>query len=129
MNIGRRLRELRQTKGMSQTALQRRSGFLRSYISHVERGRVVPSLRNLQRWAGALEVELHELFHGSGEKVRTYTDPDTICPGPQERTLLELFSAMDPPDRNLILSLLWGLIRKNAQEGAPPDGVKHNSVV
>ena len=62
MVIGRRVRELREQKGLSQGDLERSSGMLRTYISRVENGHSVPSLDTLERFATALDVPLYQLF-------------------------------------------------------------------
>jgi len=55
MNIGKRLRELRQAKNLSQGDLERLAGLHRSYISRVEGGHSVPALHTLERFAAALD--------------------------------------------------------------------------
>ena len=43
--------------------IEKRSGLLRCYISHVENGHTVPAIETLQKMARALEVPLHQLFY------------------------------------------------------------------
>ena len=62
MVIGRRLRNLREEKNLSQGDIEKRAGLLRCYISRVENGHTVPSLETLERLAAALEVPLYQLF-------------------------------------------------------------------
>src|SRR5579871_3125689 len=62
MAIGRRIRQIREAKGISQGDIERSTGMLRGYISRVEHGYTVPSLETLQRFAGALDVPLYQLF-------------------------------------------------------------------
>jgi transcriptional regulator with XRE-family HTH domain len=61
--IGVRLRQLRQEKKLSQGHIEARTGLLRCYISRVENGHTVPSLKTLQRFAKALKVPLYQLFY------------------------------------------------------------------
>jgi len=56
MIVGRRLRELREAKKLSQGAMEKRTGLLRCYISRVENGHTVPAIGTLERMARALEV-------------------------------------------------------------------------
>ena len=63
MVIGRRLRNLREEKNLSQGDIEKRAGLLRCYISRVENGHTVPSLETLERLAAALEVPLYQLFY------------------------------------------------------------------
>jgi len=62
VTFGRRLRELRVLKGLTQEQLASVSGLDRSYVGGVERGERNVSLLNLHRLAQALEVTLQELL-------------------------------------------------------------------
>lgn len=63
MLIGERIRQLRETKQLSQGDIEKASGLLRCYISRVEHGHTVPSLETLERFAAALDVPLYRLFY------------------------------------------------------------------
>jgi transcriptional regulator with XRE-family HTH domain len=63
MIIGKRLRQLREERGLSQGAIENRTGLLRCYISRVENGHTVPSLETLERLAYALQIPLYQLFY------------------------------------------------------------------
>jgi transcriptional regulator with XRE-family HTH domain len=67
MVICDRLRELRESKKMSQGDLEKRTGLFRCYISRVENGHTVPAIETLEKFARALEVPLYQLFY-DGEK-------------------------------------------------------------
>jgi|PersoiStandDraft_1058852.scaffolds.fasta_scaffold22095_2 transcriptional regulator with XRE-family HTH domain len=56
MAFGRVLRELRQRLGISQEELGFRSGYDRTYISMLERGKKSPSLRTIMRLAQHLDT-------------------------------------------------------------------------
>jgi transcriptional regulator with XRE-family HTH domain len=58
MIIGDRLRELRDTKKLSQGDIEKRTGLLRCYISRVENGHTVPAIETLEKMARALEVPM-----------------------------------------------------------------------
>jgi transcriptional regulator with XRE-family HTH domain len=60
--FGRRLRELRQARGLSQEELAFRAGLHRTYVSSAERGERNVSLVNLERLANALGVHIRDLF-------------------------------------------------------------------
>ncbi len=62
--FGRRLRELRQAKGLSQEELAFRSGLHRTYISSTERGQRNVSLMNIEKLAQALNADIANLFRG-----------------------------------------------------------------
>ena len=55
MNIGDRLRTLREAKNFTQGEIEKRTGLLRTYVSRVENGNAVPSVYTLEKLARALE--------------------------------------------------------------------------
>ncbi|MDF2921580.1 MAG: transcriptional regulator y4dJ [Paenibacillaceae bacterium] len=61
-NVGQRIREIRKTRGLSQTALAERCGFTFSYIGGVERAEKNISLLNLEKIAMGLDVGVHQFF-------------------------------------------------------------------
>ncbi len=63
--VGRRIRLYRLERRWSQEVLGELSGLNRSYIGAVERGEHNMGLDNLERIAGALEVEPVQLLTGS----------------------------------------------------------------
>jgi transcriptional regulator with XRE-family HTH domain len=63
--LGRRIRELRQAKGISQEALADLAGIHRTYMSDVERGERNISIDNIAAIASALGVRTATLFEGS----------------------------------------------------------------
>ena len=67
MVICDRLRELRESKDLSQGDIEKRTGLLRCYISRVENGHTVPAIETLEKFARALEVPLYQLFY-DGDK-------------------------------------------------------------
>jgi transcriptional regulator with XRE-family HTH domain len=67
MVVGDRLRELRETKQLSQGDIEKRTGLLRCYISRVENGHTVPAIETLEKLARALEIPLYQLFYDGDE--------------------------------------------------------------
>jgi transcriptional regulator with XRE-family HTH domain len=67
MDIGYRLRSLREEKKLSQGDLENRTGLLRCYISRVENGHTVPSVDTLEKLARAMEMPLYELMYDGQE--------------------------------------------------------------
>jgi len=63
MLIGERLREIRDAGKLSQGDIERRTGFVRPYISRVENGYTVPSVETLEKFDRVLEVPLYALFY------------------------------------------------------------------
>jgi transcriptional regulator with XRE-family HTH domain len=60
--VGRKIRELRRTKGWRQIDLAEHSGVHEVHISDLERGTREPGLRTLQAITEALGISLTELF-------------------------------------------------------------------
>lgn len=61
-NLGRKVRELRLSLNMSQTALAAKAETHQEFISDMERGEANPTLETIVRIATALGVHLDELF-------------------------------------------------------------------
>jgi transcriptional regulator with XRE-family HTH domain len=68
MQIGQRLRQLREAKDLSQGDMEQRTGLLRCYTSRVECGHTVPQVETLEKCARALKIPLYRFFC-EGEKL------------------------------------------------------------
>jgi transcriptional regulator with XRE-family HTH domain len=64
VRFGKRLRERRMARGLSQEAFAQAAGLDRTYISGIERGKRNVSLRNIEVIAQALDVSISELTEG-----------------------------------------------------------------
>ncbi len=62
LRFGRKLRETRREKGVSQEKLAALAGLHRTYVSLVERGECNISLLNIEKLAAALGVTLADLM-------------------------------------------------------------------
>jgi transcriptional regulator with XRE-family HTH domain len=60
--FGDKLKKLRKQKGLSQERLASKCGLHRTYISDIERGSRNVSLKNIERIAKALKININELF-------------------------------------------------------------------
>jgi transcriptional regulator with XRE-family HTH domain len=67
MIIGERLREMRESKQLSQGDMEKRTGLFRCYISRVENGHTVPAIETIEKFARALEVPIYQLFYDGDE--------------------------------------------------------------
>jgi transcriptional regulator with XRE-family HTH domain len=65
-SVGKKLREIRIQKALSQRELSKRSGLPSSQISRIENGYRVPSLETLERITAALGVPLSYVFYDAG---------------------------------------------------------------
>jgi transcriptional regulator with XRE-family HTH domain len=115
MLIGERLRELRESKNLSQGDIEKRTGCLRCYTSRVENGHTVPGIETLEKYARALEVPMYRLFYeGSGPPQK----PKLLSTGGAEpvwgatesergelRRFAKALSRMDDQQRKLLLAM------------------------
>ena len=109
MDIAKRLREFRESKGLSQGDIERRSGLLRSYISRVEGGYTAPSLSTLEKFAKALGVETYQLiFQGHGKPSSPKLPEPSGVSGSAKR-LVKLFESMSSPNRKLLMTMAMKL--------------------
>ena len=112
MDLGKRLRGLREARGLSQGDIERRSGLLRSYISRVEGGYTAPSLATLEKFAKALEVEPYQLlFRGEGRPAAPKA-PEAVGLGKPGQRLVKLFESMSSSNRNLLLTMATKLAKR-----------------
>jgi len=62
--VGKRLREVREKKGISQEQLSEKAGYYRTYVGHIENGQHSPSVHTMWRLAKVLKVDLGDLLKG-----------------------------------------------------------------
>lgn len=105
MDVGKRLRALREAKNLSQGDIERRSGLLRSYISRVEGGYTAPSLATLEKFAKALEIEPYQLlFQGEGKPAIPKVPEQATLSAPVKQ-LVKHFESMSSANRKLLLTM------------------------
>ena len=116
MIVGRRLRELREAKKLSQGDIEKRTGLLRCYISRVENEHTVPAVSTLEKLARALEVPLYQIFYDGEEPPelpnlpnrKTADDIAWGSKGKEARFLgrfRRLLSRTNEPDQRLLLHM------------------------
>ncbi len=122
MNIGDRLRALREAKKFSQGEIENRTGLLRCYISRVENGHTVPAVETLEKFARALDIPLYQLLYDGEEppkfanlpKRRTAGQIAWGSSGKDARMLAkfrQFLSRAKESDRNLLLFVAQKLAR------------------
>jgi transcriptional regulator with XRE-family HTH domain len=120
MAIGQRLKEIRESKKLSQGDIEKRSGLLRVYISRVENSHTVPSVATLEKMARALEVPMYQLFHDgeAASSIRNLKLPkDTEEWGSRGKEadylskLRKLLAKMEPNDQKLLLHMAQKVAR------------------
>ena len=106
--LGRRITELREQRGLSQYQLATAVGVSSQFISRVEGGTRAPSFRVLEALASKLSVKPDELFRGGTEAVGKKTESDSF-------DVVQLHGAarrLAPDDLRLVLDLTRRLGRK-----------------
>jgi transcriptional regulator with XRE-family HTH domain len=121
MEIGTKLRELREAKNLSQGDIEKRTGLFRAYTSRVEHGHTVPTVGTLEKYATALEVPLYRFFtdEESVAKLKLPRSDDSWGNRGKERdafqTLAKALSRMDERDQKLLLNMAQGMARRGAK--------------
>jgi transcriptional regulator with XRE-family HTH domain len=116
MNIGKRLRGLREAKGLSQGDIEKRTGLLRCYLSRVECGHTEPKLETLEKWAKALDLELYQLFYGGKGRPVAPKVAESTAPRTRERKLVDFFGRMPERDKQLFLALARQAVKRRGKQ-------------
>ncbi|HXM94432.1 MAG TPA: helix-turn-helix domain-containing protein [Candidatus Dormibacteraeota bacterium] len=128
MDIGHRLRSLREQKELSQGDIEKRTGLLRCYTSRIENGHTVPAIETLDKMARAMEMPLYQLMfdgqepppalplNGDGSRSDEFGSA-----GKDARFLNKLcrfLAKMSKDDRELLLSFAQNLTKKQRPAAA-----------
>lgn len=123
MDVGDRLKQFRELKGLTQVEIEERTGLLRGYISRVENGHTVPTIETLERFARALDMPLYQLLY-EGEKpprpLQTQGEDmdDWASQGKGRRIFSKLQNAiqkMTGADRALLLYMAAKIVGKKSR--------------
>ena len=125
MEIGRKIKKLREDRSLSQGDVERKTGLLRCYTSRVENGYTVPSVETLEKYARALDVPLYRFF--TDEKtvkglalVPTNGNGDRWGEKGKERNELRLFAKalakMTPRKQKLLLAMAQRMANQGPEE-------------
>jgi len=123
MDIGERLKQFRELKGLSQRQIEERTGLPRCYVSRVENGHTVPTVKTLEKFARALEMALYQLFY-EGEKpprlVKTQEEEiDDWASGRKGKrifsNLQKAIRKMPVPDRALLFDVASKIVGKKTR--------------
>lgn len=68
-SLGKRLRDLRRHKGITQSEIEKKTGLLKSHISRLENGHTMPTVGTLHRYASALGVPVYLFFYLGSEPL------------------------------------------------------------
>ena len=105
-DIGERIRQTRQARGLTQEQLAEEVGVSRSAVAQWETGRAGQLTGNLARIAEVLSTGIEQLTHG---RIKRPSGP----PGKaDELALLRLYRECRPDDRQLLLRTARRLARR-----------------
>ncbi len=90
MNIGERLRNLREAAGYTQNGLAERAGIAQTHLRKVELGQAGISVEHLQMICDALEISMKDFFD-------CYAEPDEF---------LETIAKLSPKQKQLLTAFL-----------------------
>jgi len=122
MVIGDRLKELRESKDLSQGDIEKRTGLLRCYVSRVENNHTVPAVETLERLARALEVPMYRLFHDgevteSIRKLKRPANTDAWGNSGDDAAYLsklcKLLAKMEQADQKLLLHVAQRVAKRS----------------
>lgn len=104
LELGQRLRSIRERNGLSQRELAKRAGVTNSNISMIEQGQVSPSINSLARLLGGIPMTLAQFFACDLQNTdspvysaKELQQKQVLGPGGFTRERL----AVDKPDRRL----------------------------
>ncbi len=125
MYIAERLKQIRESKNLSQGDIEQRTGLLRCYISRVENGHTVPAVETLEKFARALETPIYELFYEGSEEPQALEaiaarGNDWASHGKGARLFSKLKSAlarMSMADRKLLLYVAGRMANGSSKRG------------
>ena len=124
MQMGQRLRDLRDEKNLSQGDIEKSTGLLRCYVSRVENGHTVPSVETLEKWARALDMPLYKVMYDGAEPpkpLKLVSESDKSLWGNSRGEARELsqlrrhLAKMDQKQRTLVLGFAHKLARSAAK--------------
>jgi transcriptional regulator with XRE-family HTH domain len=101
IDFGERLKEMRSTRGFSQTAFAQQVGVHVTNLSKYERNLSIPSLEIAEKMASVLETTIDELVYGKQKADNKISDDEllnlfsktALLPEKQKNTVKDLLSA------------------------------------
>ena len=120
MNLGKKIRRIRQVRGLSAVALAKHARVTPGFISQLEYSQTVPSLQTLQRVAAALDVSLmYFLFEDSRQPQVVRQRQRQLLHQGQDGARLWLLSPLPPQHLELALlelprgAVSWSTVRSH----------------
>jgi transcriptional regulator with XRE-family HTH domain len=105
-DVGKRIRELRTGKSLTQEGLADRTGLTPKFISEVECGKTNPSLRTLEKIAGVLKVGIPDLLSRAPKpKIQTSRKDELV------EDVVRLVRGKSPQKVKLLLKALKAALK------------------
>ena len=116
LTIGRKLRELREQRHLTQHDMAARAGVPRTYISRIENARLLPGPLMLGRIASALDVAILELLPQSKNGHGLPTEESAFW-----NELVEHFSQLGPEEVSRVMFLARTLAEQTVNHAFVPE--------
>jgi transcriptional regulator with XRE-family HTH domain len=120
MLIGKKLKQIRESKNLSQGDIEKRTGLIRAYTSRVENGHTIPSVGTLEKYAAALDIPLYRLFYEGDESPKHLIRFPADGGATQIKEMAPLAKAvarLDNRDRILLIAMANQMARKHGRKG------------
>jgi transcriptional regulator with XRE-family HTH domain len=116
IDVARAVREIRNSRGLSQRQLAGRMDVPRTYISKIENSKAMPTLSSLERLANALEVNICVLLRDA--RSRRHSEMQAVMTDPFLAEIASLISGLDGFQRAMFLNqvreMASGRVRRTA---------------
>ena len=135
MNIGERIRVLREARELTQGDIEKRTFLKRSYLSRVENGHTIPSVETLEKIARSLNIAIYQFFYEGHSPV----DEGSVAKraaelfGSSAKELFvldrfrKLLAQMQPRDRRLLLVMAQRMVVDRGTKKRKPGAKRTNS--
>ncbi|HET9402224.1 MAG TPA: helix-turn-helix transcriptional regulator [Candidatus Acidoferrales bacterium] len=118
MNIGERIRVLREARDLTQGDIEKRTFLKRSYLSRVENGHTIPSVETLEKIARSLNIAMYQFFYEGHSPVDEGSAAKRAASlyGSSGKELFvldkfrQLLAEMQPRDRRLLLVMAQRMV-------------------
>lgn len=102
-SVGKRIRELRIRKRLSQEQIALRAEITTAYLGQIERGEKNPTVKSVEQISNALGISLSELFSNQG-------DPIANIDGTMENIIFEM-QDLSIKERKEMLDIIRNIIK------------------
>jgi transcriptional regulator with XRE-family HTH domain len=116
IDVARAVRDIRNSRNLSQRQLAGRMNVPRTYISKIENGKAMPTLSSLERLAAALEIDICVLLRDA--RSRRHAEIQAIMADPFLAEISSLVASLDGFQRAMFLNqvreMASGRVRRSA---------------